>query len=260
MTTAIVVQARASSSRLPQKMYADLGGKPAVLRCLDRCARVADALVVAAVADEAESDGLQYLIEEAGYRVVRGSTTDVLARTAAAAHAVAAEIVVRVTSDCPLIDHRIVEQTIDLLYAENADYASNNMPASWPHGLDCEVMPAGLLYEADRKARAMDEREHVTPWIRRNLDLDRVTLAGPGGAFARLRWTLDYPEDLTFFRSLYTAMGERAATASAAEIAALCLRRPDLTGTNAHLVDEARLGAQWCPSKVTAPCSMPRAA
>ena len=260
MTTAIIVQARTTSSRLPGKVFADLGGRAAVLRCLDRCARVPDAVVVAAVADEPESDILDYMITDAGYRCVRGDTQDVLSRTAKAARAVGADLVVRVTSDCPLIEPAVIAQVIALLYRHDADYACNNMPASWPHGLDCEVMPAPLLYAADQWARTAEEREHVTPWIRRNLHLDRVTLTGPGGVLARLRWTLDYPEDLTFFRALYTALGDKAATATAAEIASLCLRRPDLTGINAHLVDEARLGAQWCPTRVTTPTPLPQAA
>lgn len=260
MTLAIVVQARVSSTRLPGKVLADLGGKPALLRCLDRCAMVPDARVVAAIADEPGADELVHLVEAAGYTAVLGSTADVLSRTVKAAHHVAAEIVVRVTSDCPLIDPRLIEHTVALLHTAKADYASNNMPPLWPHGLDCEAMPAPLLYEADARAKAADEREHVTPWIRRNFDLNRVNLTGPGGAFSRLRWTLDHPEDLTFFRALYTAMGAKAAIASAAEVAALCLRRPDLTGINAHMVDEARLGAQWCPSLKTSPRPMGLAA
>ncbi|MGE3866305.1 MAG: hypothetical protein AB7G04_05270, partial [Hyphomonadaceae bacterium] len=166
---------------------------------------------------------------------------DVLARYAKAARAVRADLVMRVTSDCPLIDPALCGAVHDLLLSARGDYACNNMPPSWPHGLDCEIFPAQLLYAAEREAHDPYAREHVTPWLRRNPQLKRANLEGPGGARARMRWTLDYPEDLAFFRAVFARMGEAAAQAPWEEIAALCEADPAIAAINAQRMDASRL-------------------
>lgn len=85
------------------------------------------------------------------------------------------------------------------------------------------------------------EREHVTTWLRQHAHLQKASLRGPGQGLEKLRWTLDYAEDLAFFEAVYAELGEKAATASAAELVALCLRRPDLTAINAERHNQARL-------------------
>ncbi|PWE17567.1 hypothetical protein DDZ18_07805 [Marinicauda salina] len=242
MTVAVIVQARIGSSRLPGKVLEALGAKTALARCLDRCAAIPGAdLVVCAVPDTAENDAVAAEAGRAGYAVVRGSETDVLARYADAARAVAAETVMRVTSDCPLIDPAVCGAVIDLLAETGADYACNNMPPRFPHGLDCEAFPAARLFEAEAEAAEPYEREHVTPWLRARSDVKKAALVGPGGGLERLRWTLDRPEDLAFFRAVFDALGESAATATTEELAALCQAVPDLPAINADWTDEARL-------------------
>lgn len=241
MTTAAIVQARIGSSRLPGKVLEPLGAKSALIRCLDRCRAIESAdIVVCAVPDTEADDEVAEEACDAGFMVVRGSETDVLSRYARAAREAGASTVIRITSDCPFIDPVIVERTVELFRESGADYASNSMPARFPHGLDCEVFPARHLFEAERKADTLFEREHVTPWINRHPGFVRAGLVGPGGGLERLRWTLDRREDLEFCQAVFAAMGEAAATASAAEIAALCLRRPDLVAINAMWVDENR--------------------
>jgi spore coat polysaccharide biosynthesis protein SpsF (cytidylyltransferase family) len=118
------------------------------------------------------------------------------------------------------------------------------MPASWPHGLDCEAFPARLLHWAHVLADDREDREHVTPWLRENDTLVKAALTGPGDGIARMRWTLDYPEDYDFACAVYEALGERAATASAAEIAALVMRRPDIPALNEARRDDTRLATR----------------
>src|SRR5690606_5985797 len=115
-------------------------------------------------------------------------------------------VVLRVTSDCPLIDPDICEQVIRLRAESQADYASNNLERSFPHGLDCEVFTTDALSEAADMARLLEEREHVTLWIRRAEHLRRVNLTSGEPALSRHRWTLDYPEDLLFFQALFERM------------------------------------------------------
>lgn len=234
MTFAVIVQARYGSSRLPGKTLQPLGAKSALLRCLDRCARIpgVDA-VVAAVPDTAPDEAVAAEARRGGFAVVRGPEHDVLRRYALAARAVKADVVMRVTSDCPFIDPSIAGAVRDLFVETQADYAGNGLPPGFPHGLDAEVFSADLLFEADVQAQDPYEREHVTPWLKTRPQARRANLNGPGGGLETLRWTLDYPEDLAFFRAVFAEMGEHAASAGAAEIASLCLRRPDIVAINA---------------------------
>ncbi|WP_417470027.1 cytidylyltransferase domain-containing protein [Maricaulis sp.] len=254
MTLAIIVQARFGSTRLPGKILNPLGEKTALARVLDRCARIPGAdRVVCAIPDTAADDAVAHAAEAAGYTVSRGSETDVLSRYAKAARDCGADQVMRITSDCPVIDPVICGRVIDLLRENRADYACNNMPPLFPHGLDCEVFPAVLLHQADRLAKTAAEREHVTPWLREHPHLHHACLAGPGQGLERLRWTLDYPEDLAFFQAIFAELGEAAATVSAAELAALCLRRPDLVAINANRHNAARLETAQQAETASAP-------
>lgn len=248
MSFAVIVQARMRSTRLPGKVLADLGGRSALARCLDRCAAIPGVDAVVCAVPEGPAD--DPVAEEAlavGARVSRGSETDVLARYAQAAREVGASLVMRVTADCPFIDPALCGQVRDLLLASGAGYACNNMPALFPHGLDCDVFPARHLLAADRAARDPYEREHVTPWLRRHPELAKAQLKGPGGGLERLRWTLDYAEDLVFARAVFAVMGEDAASCGWRALADLCRGQPELAAINARRIDEARLaaGARW---------------
>lgn len=242
MTLAVIVQARHGSTRLPGKILNPLGEKTALMRVLDRCAQIPGAdTVVCAIPDTEADNAVAREAEAGGYRVVRGSEKDVLSRYAKAAREVRADYVMRVTSDCPFIDPAICGQVIDLMRETRTDYACNDMPALFPHGLDCEVMPGILLAEADRLASDPAEREHVTSWLRHHPHLQKACLRGPGQGVETLRWTLDYAEDLAFFQAMYAELGEAAASMSAAELVGVCMRSPDLVAINADRHNAGRL-------------------
>lgn len=242
MKTAIIVQARFGSSRLPGKAILPLGNGTVLSQVIARCASIAGAdVVVCAIPETLDSDPVAEEAEKCGAVVVRGSETDVLSRYAKAARAVDADIVMRITSDCPFVDPLICARVLGLL-ARGADYASLDMPVTWPHGLDCEAFPARLLFAAEDQADEQYEREHVTPWIRGKAK-PKATLTGPGAPFNALRWTLDWPEDYQFLKTAHAALGENAARASAADLASLCVRRPDITAINAKRRDENRLAS-----------------
>jgi spore coat polysaccharide biosynthesis protein SpsF len=261
MTLAIIVQARFGSTRLPGKILNPLGAKTVLARVLDRCARIDAAdMVVCAIPDSEANDAVARAAEMAGYPVSRGSENDVLSRYAKAARDCGAEYIMRVTSDCPAIDPDVCGRVIGLMRDTRADFASNDMPALFPHGLDCEIFPAVLLRQADRLAKTRAEREHVTPWLREHPHLRRACLVGPGQGLERLRWTLDYAEDMAFFEAVYAELGEAAATASAAQLAALCLRRPDLVAINAGRLDLHRLEDRERAEIVSAPFAWQAAA
>jgi spore coat polysaccharide biosynthesis protein SpsF (cytidylyltransferase family) len=239
----------------------DLGSETFLKRCLDRCAQIPGAdMVVVAVPDLAQDDPVARAAESYGYKVVRGSEKDVLSRYAKAAKEVIATAVMRVTSDCPLIDPQLCGEVIRLWKETQADYGCNNMPPAFPHGLDCEVFHASLLHAADELADDPYEREHVTPWIRQHPDLKKSSVQGPAGGIETLRWTLDYPEDVEMFRAIYAELGGNAPTASAADYLALCLRRSDIPAINKMRHDPARLTAAQEPDFASQMTSLGKAA
>lgn len=200
-----IVQARMGSTRFPGKVLADLAGAPMLERQLARLsrARMLDEIVVATTT-MAEDDAVVGLSARLGYRYFRGDAHDVLRRYLDASRDARADLVVRVTGDCPLIDPDVVDRVVDALIAGPADYASNVIRRTYPRGLDTEALHSDVLARTERLAREPAWREHVTLfiysgrpdlWILRSVESELER--------SDLRWTVDLPEDLTAMRSLY---------------------------------------------------------
>ena len=241
MTTAVIVQARFASTRAPGKVLSTLAGRAALALVLERCALIPRVdVVVCAVSRDAASDCVAEVAERAGAVVTRGSQTDVLARHALAARAVGADVVLRVTSDCPFIDPFVCGEVLAWRAETKADYACNNAPARFPHGLDCEAMTTDALNACEKMVTAPDAREHVTTDLRRNPRWRRARILGPGGGVETLRWTLDWPEDVLFAQALATEVPSIAA-ADWATLAELCAKYPGVVALNANRIDEMRL-------------------
>lgn len=235
MVVAIIVQARMGSSRLPGKVLERLNDRTVIAEVLRRCQSIPGADVVCcAIPQGADDDPLAAEIERAGAIVFRGHESDVLDRYARAAEAVAADVVMRVTGDKPLIDPVICGKVLELRDAADADFSCNNMPAGWPHGIDCEAFTFDVLARAASRARDAEDREHVTPWIRRQTDIKRVNLDGPGGGNVDLRWTLDYPEDLAFFTALFDTVPSEIDMPLYQDIMRILEKRPDIAALNAR--------------------------
>lgn len=228
--TMVIVQARMGSSRLPGKVLMDLGGRPVLDRVIERCRQIAGVDVVCIAVPEAlNSDPVAALALACGAAVHRGPELDVLERYRGAAEALRADYVMRVTSDCPLIDPEVCRQVLALVQSSGADYACNNMPRGFPHGLDCEAFTRAALERCGASARAPAEREHVTPWLRNDASIRRTALSGPGGEAAQHRWTLDYPEDYEFLQALFHHLPANAAALGYRETMAIIAREPRLT-------------------------------
>lgn len=206
MTTAIVIQARTGSTRLPGKVLAQLGDRTVIEQVIRRCQKIIGAdVVICATSVLSGDDALVKPAEKAGALVVRGDESDVLSRYVLAASAVKASIVMRITADCALIDPEICSNLLALRASQNADYASNALELSFPVGLDCEAFTLKALMEAQEKASKPYEREHVTPWLIEAKSLKRANLHSGDASLGKLRWVLDYPEDLKFVRAVYDA-------------------------------------------------------
>jgi UDP-2,4-diacetamido-2,4,6-trideoxy-beta-L-altropyranose hydrolase len=237
--TVAIIQARFGSTRLPGKVLKPLGsiqgGNGIVLdHAIQRCRAIPsiDAVVIATT-DREEDGAIVAAAERAGALVHRGSAEDVLSRYAGAAKRAGADIVLRVTSDCPLIDPGICDRTIRLRAEKGVDYAANNMPRLYPHGLDCEVFTREALDRADCAATAPYDREHVTPWLRRAADITRTSLIGPGWPAVQQRWTLDFPEDYDFLAALFPLLPQDR-IAGMDEVLGILAAHPEIVAINAH--------------------------
>jgi spore coat polysaccharide biosynthesis protein SpsF len=211
MTTTAIVQARMGSARLPGKVLLDLAGKPMLVRHVSRLSRaqMLDDVVVATTVEPAD-DVIADLCQERGWSYLRGSEEDVLDRFYRAAKKCQADVVVRVTSDCPLIEPEIVDRVVREFVERlpEIDYASNTAPKrTFPRGLDTEVMRFDVLEQAWREDKNPAWREHVTPYIRRQPDLFQTYGISNDQDISNMRWTVDTPEDLAFVRRIYEHFG-----------------------------------------------------
>jgi len=233
MTKAIIIQARMGSMRLPGKVLLSLGKTTVLEEVIRRCKAIPLAdIVCCAIPFGAQDDQLAKAAKSFGAVVTRGSQSDVLSRYCDAAREINADIVMRIPADKPLIDPIICGEVLKLLIDNNADFAANNMPASWPHGFDCEVFKSDILFQADKATSSKEDREHVTPWMRRNNNLKILSLIGPGGKCINWRCTLDYKEDYDFILSLFEKLDKPPAIPLFDDISLVIEKHPELLKIN----------------------------
>ena len=219
------------STRLPDKVLRRVRGVPMLSLLLQRLrgARTLDDIVVATTTDERDDRLIDFLAIE-GVKAFRGSATDVLDRYYQAALASKADVVVRITADCPLVDPALVDRVVETLKREQADYASNTMSPSFPDGLDVESFTFTALETAWRDATSPFEREHVTPFMKSAPVFRRAEIAH-GVDLSAGRWTVDEPEDLAVITAVFDHFAPRT-DFSWEEIAALEAVQPELFAAN----------------------------
>jgi spore coat polysaccharide biosynthesis protein SpsF len=199
-----IVQARMTSSRFPGKVLAELAGAPMLAQELRRLAAARSiGEIVVATTRNATDDPVAALADVEGARVFRGDEHDVLGRYVAAAREARADVVVRITADCPLLDPGVVDRVVEAL-TDDADYSANVVERTFPQGLDCEALHLETLERVDGLAESPAAREHVT-WLINNEQPDlfaRVSVVDEDDN-SDLRWTVDLPADLELVRRLY---------------------------------------------------------
>ncbi len=205
MRVVAVVQARTLSSRLPGKVLAPIGDVTMIERMMTqlRGAKTLDEIVIA-TSDDGSDDELAGMLAAVGVKVFRGDLEDVLGRYDAASEWARADVVVRLTGDCPLHTPDTIDEVVAAFLASDADYASNTEPYSRPDGLDVEVFRREALARAERESPPGPDREHVTGFLRRSAGVRRlhhIHSSGPPGAGAR--WTVDDSADLDFVREVW---------------------------------------------------------
>ncbi len=199
-----IVQARMGSTRLPGKVLLDLAGKTVLGRVVERLRRVAAiTAVVVATTDSVRDDAITDECRRESVAVFRGSEDDVLDRYYQVANWSGADVIVRITADCPLIDPEVTGETIDAFLSTRCDYASNFLQRMYPRGLDTEVFTARALSQAWREASQAYQRAHVTPYIYQHPELFQLTSVSGSADYSHHRWTIDVREDYELIRSLY---------------------------------------------------------
>jgi len=229
-----IIQARMGSTRLPGKVMAEIAGKPMLWHVVYRVrqAQQVDEVVVATTDKTVDQAIIDFATAE-GILVFRGSEEDVLDRYYQAAKWIDADVVVRITADCPLIDSQIIDRVIAHYLNGNFDYVSNTHPPTYPDGMDVEVFSFNALKKAWKEAGWLSEREHVTPYIWKNPDKFKLFNVENDEDLSGLRWSVDHLEDLEFVRAVYKHLGRESF--GMIEVLNLLKKYPELVNINAGI-------------------------
>jgi glutamate-1-semialdehyde 2,1-aminomutase len=229
-----IVQARMGSVRLPGKVMRPVMNVPLIELLLSRLARArrVDAVVVATPAGEADAP-LAGHVRRLGYACHEGSECDVLERILHAAERFDADVIVRITGDCPLVDPALVDAAVEAFTGAGVEYLSNLAPPTYPDGLDVEVFTRAALARADREATTGYDREHVTPYLRESGRFRTMNMAYDEDCSTD-RWTVDQPEDFEVVAHVFRHFHPRV-DFGWLEVLALARAQPQLFVANRHL-------------------------
>jgi spore coat polysaccharide biosynthesis protein SpsF len=240
-----IIQARMGSTRLPGKVLRTLGTKSVLAHviCRVRSADKVDETIVATT-DNSSDDAIEEEAGRWGAGVFRGSEEDVLSRYHGAAAVAKADLIVRVTSDCPLIDPEVIDEMVARFEAlvksdDRPDYLSNTVRRTYPRGLDVEIITFSALDKAFREANKPSEREHVTPYIWGHPDKFRLEGYASSDDFSRFRWTLDTAEDWSLLTRIFQQLDSGAAFFPTSNVIALFESQPELVKLNESVVQKS---------------------
>jgi len=224
-----IIQGRMSSSRLPGKILADITGQPMLQRVFIRTSRAATVNeTIFATTTDSTDDPVEEYCDFSGIPFTRGSLYDVLDRYYQTAKQAKADVVVRITADCPVIDPVLIDDVVNTLIDGKYDFVCNRLPPPWhrtyPIGLDVEACTFDVLAKAWKEAKEPQHREHAMPYFYEGVELIRqsrtletsisprgfkVALLHHATDFGDYRWTVDTPEDLEFMRQVYSRFDGR---------------------------------------------------
>lgn len=241
-----IIQARMGSTRLPGKILLPLVNEPLLLKMYERVSysELAGEIVVAITEEESDNE-LYKLCQQNNIKVFRGNTLDLLDRHYQAAKKYNAKAVIKIPSDCPLIDPEIIDKVI-LYYINNKemfDFVSNLHPPSYPDGNDVEVMSFETLENAWINAKKDFEREHTTPYIWENPDQFRIgnVLWETGLDYSMThRFTIDYNEDYEFIKRVYNELYDKNKRFGLNDILNLLDEKPEI-----KMINEMYCGVNW---------------
>ena len=208
MKVVAIIQARMGSTRLPGKVMMPIGDKSMLARVVSRVRRAQTVNeTVVATSDKPQDDPIVRECQALSVPCFRGSEEDVLDRYYQCARQYGAEVIVRITADCPLIDPSVIDQAVTTFLQRKPDYASNGLTRTFPRGLDTEVLSLDALKRAWEEAKLDFQRAHVTPYIHRNPAMFRLEPILAGSDTSQFRWTVDTQDDMKLVRALYARFG-----------------------------------------------------
>lgn len=234
-----ILQARMESSRLPGKVLMEICGEPMLAWVVKRAskAKMVKKIIVATTIDTSD-DGIEKFCQVNHILCFRGSSADVLDRYYQAARLYQADVIVRLTADCPLIDPELIDNTIAAFLGSFADFAANRLPPpfqrTYPIGLDVEVVSMAALERAWKESTALYEREHVLPYIYEKKGRFKVLTIDNDVNYGEYRWTVDTLEDLNFIQAVVNKLACRM-DFSWKEVIGLLERYPELMQFNAQV-------------------------
>jgi spore coat polysaccharide biosynthesis protein SpsF len=241
MEIVAIVQARVGSTRLPSKVLMEIAGKPLLEHVVDRSmlAEKLDQIVIATSTKEQDRPIID-LAKRLDVGWFAGSEDDVLSRYLGAAEQARADVIVRITADCPLIDPSIVDYVVTHHLRGNFGYTCNLIdeanPKSFPRGLDTEVFTIDALRKSDKLAKKAYEREHVTPFMQEHPELFRIAIIeAPENYRRHYRLTVDTCDDLRLIREIYRHLYTGTEIIQTKDVIRLLDEHPELQQINAHV-------------------------
>ncbi len=204
MSVNAIIQARCGSTRFPNKVFALIDGKPLLWHVVNRLkyATMIDEIIVATTVSK-KDDKIEEWCKENDVHCFRGSEEDVLNRYYSASEAFPSDYVVRITADDPFKEPKVIDAVITKLIEGSYDHVTNNLPPSFPEGLDCEAFKKAALDRSEKEAETAFEREHVTQYIYHHPEIFKIGNVSNGENLSYLRWTIDKDVDLEMVKAVY---------------------------------------------------------
>ena len=204
MSVNAIIQARCGSTRFPNKVFALIDGKPLLWHVVNRLkyATKIDDIIVATTVSE-KDDKIEEWCKENNVHCFRGSEENVLNRYYSASEAFPSDYVVRITADDPFKEPKVIDAVITKLIEEGYDHVTNNLPPSFPEGLDCEAFKKSALDRSEKEAETAFEREHVTQYIYHHPEIFKIGNVSNGVNLSYLRWTVDKDVDFEMVKAVY---------------------------------------------------------
>jgi spore coat polysaccharide biosynthesis protein SpsF len=233
-----IIQARMGSSRLPGKVLMKIGAKPILQWAAERVKKslLVDKVIVA-TSDNKRDDAIEELCKRLGMDCFRGSEDDVLERYYRASKRYKANSIVRITSDCPLVDPEIIDEIIRIHLKHKNDCTMNDTENSYPRGLDVEIFNFKALEKAYLNAKKNYQREHVSPYIYEHPEVFKIERVEANGIFRRpaYRFCVDTKDDLELTRKIYAILNNSKKPVNARNIIKLLDSHPELAAFNSHI-------------------------
>jgi len=234
-----IVQARMKSNRLPGKILKEIAGIPMLERVVERAKRShLIRQVVVATTEDPSDDGVEEFCTQKGYQVYRGSLHDVLDRFYQTARYYKADVVVRFTADCPLLDPELIDYTLTRFLESGVDFAANRLPPpftrTYPIGLDTEICTFNALARAWKEAELPYEREHVMPYLYDTPGRFKILRVEYEKDYSHMRWTVDTAEDLELVNQIYARFANHP-DFNWLDVLAIFVEEPELADINSKV-------------------------